>query len=304
VGREGYLLWCPPLQSLRFHPSSHLLDVGEVMDCQNRQHHDLYGRDLHSLSPTSTSPEIDYTILTSLKQYIGTIVEVINEGLPRAAYKVIGDKSRLSFSRRLGISNAMIIFQLFLGLLMSIVICSSAKSFTDSFVPREVRDKSVLYVRISAFSTLFSAIDVAVSVCTRSLDRPDVPLVISTVKTMVNIILDLLFLSTFRVTASADVNTQAIIRLCCDAAGALAGAGFYLYIAGLVPLKRVENERGANDSRRPDIKGLMRILRPGSYMFTESAVRNALYLWLVSGIVSLGNDYATVSFLLPKDGRR
>jgi len=37
----------------------------------------------------------------------------------------------------------------------------------------------------------------------------------------------------------------------------------------------------------------MRILRPGSYMFTESAVRNTLYLWLVSGIVSLGNDYAT-----------
>ena len=250
------------------------------------------------MSPTANSQEIDNTILTSLKKYIGTIVEVINEGLPRAAYKVIGDKSRLSFSRRLGISNAMIISQLFLGLLMSIVICSSAKSFTESFVPREVRDKSVLYVRISAFSTFFSAIDVAVSVCTRSLDRPDVPLVISTAKTAVNIILDLLFLSTFRVTTNADVNTQAVIRLCCDATGALAGVAFYLYIAGLVPLKRVENERGVNDSRRPDIKGLVRILRPGSYMFTESAVRNTLYLWLVSGIVSLGNDYATVSFLL------
>ncbi|KAI7346000.1 hypothetical protein KC336_g22845, partial [Hortaea werneckii] len=33
--------------------------------------------------------------------------------------------------------------------------------------------------------------------------------------------------------------------------------------------------------------------KPGSFTFLESAVRNALYLWLVSGIVALGSDYAT-----------
>ena len=116
---------------------------------------------------------------------------------------------------------------------------------------------------------------------------PDVPLVISTVKTSVNIILDLLFLSTFRVTnGPVNVNRQAIIRLSCDAAGALSGATFFLYASGLLPF------RGWN-SRKPNLGGLKLMAKPGSYTFTESAVRNALYMWLVSGIVSLGSDYAT-----------
>lgn len=99
------------------------------------------------------------------------MVEVINEGLPRASYKVIGDKSRRTRSQRIGISNAMILFQLCLGMLMSIIICSAARSFTKSFVPDKVRDSSVEYVRIIAFSAFFSAMDVSVSACTRALDR-------------------------------------------------------------------------------------------------------------------------------------
>jgi hypothetical protein len=103
--------------------------------------------------------------------YIGVVVEVINEGLPRASYKVIGDKSRRSHGQRIGIANAMIIFQLCLGMLLSVIICGAAESFTKSFVPAEVRKESVKYVRISAFSTFFSAMDTAVSVSTRALDR-------------------------------------------------------------------------------------------------------------------------------------
>lgn len=223
--------------------------------------------------------------------YIGVVVEVINEGLPRAAYKVIGDKSRRTLSERIGISNAMIMFQVALGALLSIIICSAAESFTKSFVPIEVRGESVKYVRISAFSTLFSSLDIAVSVSTRALDRPDVPLCISTVKTAINILLDVLFLSTYRVTkGEVSVNTQAVIRLCCDAAGALTGLAYFLYISKLLPFRGLDPA----DSRRPRIEGLKLMAKPGAYTFAESAVRNALYMWLVSGIVSLGNDYATV----------
>lgn len=34
------------------------------------------------------------------------------------------------------------------------------------------------------------------------------------------------------------------------------------------------------------------LARPGSLTFAESAIRNALCLWLVSGIVAMGSDYA------------
>lgn len=221
---------------------------------------------------------------TDTYTYISVVVEVINEGLPRAAYKVIGDKSRQNLPTRFRIATALIAFQAMLGLIMSAIICGAAAKFTDAFVPRETRSESVQYVRIASFSALFSAVDVAVSVSTRTLDRPDVPLVISTMKTLVNIILDVLLLSKYRPNKSIDVDaiTQVTIRLSCDAVGALVGLIYFLAIA-----------RKRRCLGKPKVSGLKKLLLPGSYTFVESAVRNALYLWLVAGIVDLGKDYAT-----------
>ena len=62
----------------------------------------------------------------------------------------------------------------------------------------------------SAFSTLSSAIEIAVGTSTRTLDRPDVPLITSSVKFLVNIIVDLLIISKFPIgTFTPTVNTQA-----------------------------------------------------------------------------------------------
>jgi hypothetical protein len=44
---------------------------------------------------------------------------------------------------------------------------------------------------------------------------------------------------------------------------------------------------------RPSLTALRVLLPPGLITFVESAVRNALYLWLVSNIVSMGDNYAT-----------
>jgi Na+-driven multidrug efflux pump len=65
-------------------------------------------------------------------------------------------------------------------------------TFAQGFVPIEIRDVSVTYVRISAFSAFSSAVEYAVNTSTRALDKPDVPLVISSVKFSINIMLDLI----------------------------------------------------------------------------------------------------------------
>jgi hypothetical protein len=130
-----------------------------------------------------------------------------------------------------------------------------------------------------------------------------VPLVISSVKTALNIILDLLFLSKYRVgRIDVDVNTQAVIRLLCDALGALAGLGYFLWIAGLLSALRRKIPGLASDPPLPDssaynptLSALKLVGKPGSYTFAESALRNALYLWLVSGIVGMGPDWANVT---------
>ncbi len=111
--------------------------------------------------------------------YIGVVAEVINEGLPRAAWLIIGDNASRSLSSRIGLSQTLIAFQSLLGLIVSLIIVGAAKNFAGTFVPVEVREISLTYVRLSAFSTFSSTLEYATTNATRALDLPDVPLVIS-----------------------------------------------------------------------------------------------------------------------------
>ena len=149
------------------------------------------------------------------------VAEVLNEGLPRAAWVIVGDVSLRSWHHHLRLAFTLILFQSIIGLLMSLVFVGAAKGFADSFVPQGSREASIVYVRLSAFVALSSAIEAAVASATRALDKPDVPLVISSVKFLVNIVLDMLIISTFHVgTHTPSINTQAAIRLSCDLSSA------------------------------------------------------------------------------------
>ncbi|EKV13841.1 hypothetical protein PDIG_35850 [Penicillium digitatum PHI26] len=179
---------------------------------------------------------IDSTLVvtTDVYTYIGTVAEVLNECLPRAVWVTIADQVTRSYESRLELAHTLVAFQTVLGLIMSIILTSAAKAFTATFIPREARKASITYVQISAFSALSSAIEVAVSNATRALDKPDVPLVISSVKTVVNIILDLLIISEFHVGGwSPNINMQAAIRLSCDMVAALTGLAYFIQTINL-----------------------------------------------------------------------
>jgi hypothetical protein len=99
---------------------------------------------------------------------------------------------------------------------------------------------------------------------------------------MINIILDFLIISKYHVgTWTPNINIQATIRLTCDMAAAVSGIFYFLFKVGI---------RWNADT--PTIRGLLVLLKPGSITLIESAVRNALYLWLVAGVVSMSADYA------------
>ena len=228
------------------------------------------------------------------------MVEVLNEGLPRVSYLIIGDKSSRSVSSRVQLTNTLIAFQSVLGLVMSIVFVSCAQQLSNAFLPEPTRSASITYVRIAAFSALTSTLEVAVAFSTRALDKPDVPLLISGVKTAANIVLDMLFLSPFRVVKiKPTVNTQAAIRLSCDALAAVCGLAYYL----VKSRRHVTEDQGGDGSDadtgnlpaslRPSLKALSILARPGFFTFLESAFRNVIYLWLVSGVVKMGETYAT-----------
>jgi Na+-driven multidrug efflux pump len=232
-------------------------------------------------------------VTTDTYTYIGVVAEVLNEGLPRASYLLIGDKANRGFRERLQLTHTLIFFQSILGLIMSIGFVVGASTFAKGFVPVEVRDVSVTYVRISAFSAFSSAVEYAVNTSTRALDKPDVPLIISSVKFAVNIILDLVIISKFHVESiTPTVNMQAGISLACNLISAFAGLAYFVYTTSFSSNSPVHNDISARKTA-PSIPALLTLLKPGAIFFTESAIRNALYLWLVHGIVGLGSDYAT-----------
>ncbi|KAI0436106.1 hypothetical protein F4803DRAFT_252152 [Xylaria telfairii] len=241
-------------------------------------------------------------VTTDVYTYLNTAAEAINEGLPRAAWVIIGDKASRSLVKRLQLTHTLILFQGVAGLLLSIVFVSAASAVADSFVPSQVRQASLTYVRIASFTVLAGAIETAVATATRALDKPDVPLVISSIKFAVNIILDLLIISRFHVGSfRPTVNMQAVIQLVCSLIAAFAGLVYFLWSNTWVLYRERRNrdESGGilhtpiTSDLRPTIKSFVILLRPGLITFAESAVRNALYLWLVTTIVALGTTYAT-----------
>ena len=232
-------------------------------------------------------------VTTDTYTYIGVVAEVLNEGLPRASYLIIGDKSNRTFRERLQLTHTLILFQSLLGLIMSIGFVAGASTFAKGFVPVEVRDVSVTYVRISAFSAFSSAVEYAVNTSTRALDKPDVPLLISSVKFVVNIILDLIIISKFHVgIITPTVNMQAGISLACNLTAAFAGLAYFVYNTSFSSKSAIHNDLSSHKTT-PSILALVTLFKPGFIFFIESAVRNALYLWLIHGIVGLGQDYAT-----------
>ncbi|EDU46255.1 conserved hypothetical protein [Pyrenophora tritici-repentis Pt-1C-BFP] len=179
-------------------------------------------------------------VTTDTFTYIGVVAEVLNEGLPRASYLVIGDKANREYRSRLQLTHTLILFQGVLGLIMSIAFVAGASTFARGFVPSEVRAASV----------------------------------------------------TFHVRGvTPSVNMQAAISLACSLSSALAGLGYFIWITRFA--SESEDGEGQTTTTKPSVASLRTLAKPGIVFFVESAIRNALYLWLVHGIVDLGRDYAT-----------
>ena len=241
----------------------------------------------------STQLTILQVATTDAYTYMNTVVEVLNEGLPRAAWNVIGDRSNRSLAQRHGLSYTLITVQAVLGLVMSIAFLGAAQQVASAFVPAKIREASLTYVRIAAFSALSSTVETAVAAATRALDQPDVPLIISSIKFAVNIVLDMIVISKFHVKGvTPTINTQAATQLTCGMVASFCGLMYFIRIT-FKQRRRSEAIPGRREPAKLTLAGLKILARPGSLTFTESAVRNALYLWLVSGIVAMGSDYAT-----------
>lgn len=143
------------------------------------------------------------------------------------------------------------------------------------------RASLILTLSCSSVQALTSAIEIAVANHTRALDKPDVLLLISSTKLVANIALNLLLISPFHVRSFTPTTTvQAPIRMSCDLVAAFDGLLYFVLHS------RKLHRLSAHDKKiRPSISDLGILTPPGVSTLLESAIRNSLYLWLVSGVV-------------------
>jgi hypothetical protein len=229
-------------------------------------------------------------VLTDVYTYIGIVAEVLNDEFPRSAWHIIGDKNTRSLHSRLNLAYTLMIATATQAFVLMIIFLAYPQSLASAFVPEEVRGISLIYVRLSSVQFLTSATEAALSSSTRALDNPDVPLIFSSAKFAINIVLDLLIISKFHVTKrEPTIVSQAIVRLVCDIASVVAGLlYFYLMVA-----RNVQKEPDGRENLRIGFPEFITLLKPSVYTFTESAIRNAIYLWLVNRIIQMGDTYAT-----------
>ncbi|KAL8686012.1 MAG: hypothetical protein Q9218_007404 [Villophora microphyllina] len=74
---------------------------------------------------------------------------------------------------------------------------------------------------------------------------------------------------------------------------AIVGLMYFVYIARRLQREHHDGRTATRPTKSTVIAALKILAPPSTYTFIESALRNALYLWLVSQIVSLGQTYST-----------
>lgn len=180
------------------------------------------------------------------------------------------------------------------GLIMTGCLIVLADKLANTFVHVQdphLKVTAVAYVRISSVVALSSALEVAVSNSTRALDRPEVPLIINTIKFFTTAILDAIIMSRARVGDNASIINHALVRMACDLISGACGLGYFIWIAGRQPRTRIEEHDIAQ--ARPCLASLTILVKHGVWTFGESIIRNSLYLWMVHSIARVSPDYST-----------
>lgn len=229
--------------------------------------------------------------VTDTFNYLGIIAEALNEGLPKAAWRTIANRRDWRTDERYGMANTLILVQSCLALILMVATCSGAARFAQGFVPAAIRAQSLSYIRLTSVSTACSMVNAGLSSSARGLDHPDIPLLLAVVKTVVNIILDLLLLSPFRPFQShPTVNTQAIVRACCDL-----GATSISIVAFVIKQKRESRQEARWRAAKANVSvfALKSIGKVGVWYQIEALPRTAVSLWLLSLIISQGSRWAT-----------
>ena len=226
----------------------------------------------------TTLPDPGSLAIVSQWQFVGLVVEVLQEATVLAIFFFVGSQIRNGSAVQIDRAKTV----LFVIFVASLAYAAGVFAFTDAFIdaigtPEEIRDQTGRFLQISIFSLPFTVLSVAIVVLFESLGMRRLVLVMALANVALLFGMDMLFFGEAGPSLMPDTTGVAWSSLL---------AGLSLFLIGLALLFRIKGTGLKSLLALPSFSGLRTYLRVGMWSGTDSAIRNAAYFVMIIGIVN------------------
>ena len=226
----------------------------------------------------TTLPDPGSLAIISQWQFVGLVVEILQEATVLAIFFYVGSQIRGGAAIRMDRAKTV----LFIIFAASLAYSAGVFVFTDAFIdaigtPEEIRNQTRSYLEVSVFSLPFTVLAAATVVLFESLGMRRMVLVMALVNVGLMFGMDMLFFGEAGPSLMADTTGVAWSTLL---------ASLSLFLVGLALLFYAMGARARSLLEMPSFSGLSTYLRVGMWSGTDSAIRNAAYFIMIIGIVN------------------
>lgn len=222
-----------------------------------------------------------YSIAGQLS-WINLIYEVINEAIILPLFyfvgKVLSDKRELTNRIKTGL---LVTFGIYIVLSIFIMTCTNPLLKAMATDP-SIIDASATYIRIEAIANIFGILSQFALVGLVTLGKDKLVYILTGVKLVLCVFLDLFLVSNLACSANLGVNGIGVTNIIVN---------FLIFATSLFLLAK--NEVNVFNKEKMDFKWMKEFIRIGGISGLESFVRNLAYMVMVARMVNVVNEQGT-----------
>ncbi len=214
--------------------------------------------------------------------WVNLLYEIIDEAIILPLYffmgKVVNDKKEFTNRIKSGLCIALSLYTV----LSVIVIIFAEPLLSLMATNRDILHESTVYIRIESIANIFALFMSFLLICLITLGKGKLVYILTGAKLILNIISDVFFVSTLKISANLGVNGIGYSNILVNAI--LAGISIYLlYKEGIIVFSK----------GKVSFNWIKDFLKIGGISGLESLIRNAAYMIMICRMVNVVNEQGT-----------
>ncbi len=214
--------------------------------------------------------------------WVNLLYEIIDEAIILPLYffmgKVVNDKKEFTNRIKSGLCIALSLYTV----LSVIVIIFAEPLLSLMATNRDILHESTVYIRIESIANIFALFMSFLLICLITLGKEKLVYILTGAKLILNIISDVFFVSTLKISANLGVNGIGYSNILVNAI--LAGISIYLlYKEGIIVFSK----------GKVSFNWIKDFLKIGGISGLESLIRNAAYMIMICRMVNVVNEQGT-----------